>query len=478
MISDTMQTRSAKRDERRIVSFDAQEIAEWCDGAWDSHAPTGIAGVSNDTRTLHPGNLYFAIAGDRLDGHDYVDQAFEHGASAAVVRRDWSVREKGMCLLRVADTRRALGDVARGYRRKVNPDIVGVTGSAGKTSVKDMTAHILAAHTPTARSRGNWNNDIGLPLSLLAMDLNSRVGVFEVATNHPGEISALCGILEPVWGVVTNIGAAHIGYFGSIEHIAEEKASLLRNLPAEGIAFLDCDDAYYGLLRESAPSRVVTISARAPADYCISKTVDATGIQIEEQQSGTSQRFELEHASDFHAVNLAFAVATARSFGMPWDAIVDALGSFTPPVSRWQVEVRNGVRVVNDAYNANPLSMRAALCAYEQFVVPGRKWLVLGGMLELGAEEDREHATLGERVAQGNWTGLIVVGELGEKIARAAMRAGWAAAATHCFPNKTETAAALRDLVRAGDAVLLKASHVYQLDELVDAFVAEDGRSD
>ena len=143
-----------------MAEFDAQKVSEWCGGTWDPRAPARIAGVSNDTRTLRRDNLYVAITGDRFDGHDYVREAFARGAGAAVVRRDWQVPDAGMCLLRVADPRRALGDAARGYRRQVNPDIVGVTGSAGKTSVKEMTAHILSAHTPTARSPGNWNNDI------------------------------------------------------------------------------------------------------------------------------------------------------------------------------------------------------------------------------------------------------------------------------------------------------------------------------
>jgi UDP-N-acetylmuramoyl-tripeptide--D-alanyl-D-alanine ligase len=463
-----------RREQRRVLEFNAQKISEWCGGTWDPHPPTHIVGVSNDTRSLRSGNLYVAISGDRFDGHEYVNEAFAHGASASVVRSDWNVADKGMCLLRVSDPRRALGDIARGYRRQVNPDIVGITGSAGKTSVKELTAHILSAHVPTAKSRGNWNNDIGLPLSLLEMDSNTLAGVFEVATNHPGEIASLCSILEPDWGVVTNIGAAHIGYFGSIEAIAEEKSSMLRHLPTEGIAVLDCGDVYYARLRDVAPNRVVTVSTTGPADYQVRKTGSPAAVQIHERETDTSHCVALKQTGDFHAANLAFAVATARTYGMAWEEIRDAVKSYIPPGLRWQVELRNGVRIVNDAYNANPLSMQAALHAFAQMDAPGRKCLVLAGMMELGTAEDCEHAALGEIVARGDWAHLIVVGKLGEKIARAALRAGWSPDATLCCLNNTEAAKALRDLVREGDAVLLKGSRVFRLEEIVDAFVNEE----
>ena len=228
-----------------------------------------------------------------------------------------------------------------------------------------------------------------------------------------------------------------------------------------------------------APSiRVVTIGAREPADYRVRRTGEASGVVIDEKASGERCRFELPHPGDFHAFNLAFAVAAARTYGMAWDTIRDAVASYTPPGLRWQVEERNGVRVVNDAYNANPLSMRAALHAFAQAAVPGRKWLVLGGMMELGDAEEREHAALGECVAGGDWGGLIAVGELGGKIAQGALRAGWPSTATHCCATNSEASAALRDLVRAGDAVLLKASRAFRFEALADACVADDTEAD
>jgi len=456
-----------------VPEFNAQKLSEWCGGSWDPHPPMHISGVSNDTRSLRSGNIYVAVSGDRFDGHDYVNEAFVRGASASIVRSDWRAADGGKCLLRVSDPRKALGDIARGYRRQLNPHIIGITGSAGKTSVKELTAHLLSAHIPTAKSRGNWNNDIGLPLSLLEMDASTSAGVFEVATNHPGEIASLCCILEPGWGVVTNIGAAHLGYFGSIDAIADEKASLLRHLPAEGIAVLDCSDVYFTSLRDAAPDRIVSVSASGPADYEVRKTSAQGAVQIYERETETSQCIALTQVGDFHASNLAFAVAIARTFGMPWMDICDAVNSYVPLELRWQVEFRNGVRIVNDAYNANPLSMRAALHAFAQMEVPGRKWLVLGGMMELGTAEDHEHVSLGEDVACGDWTQLITVGKLGERIAHGAMRAGWSADATLCCSNNVEAAQALRDLIEEGDAVLLKGSRAFRLEELVDAIVNE-----
>ncbi|MDP6847433.1 MAG: Mur ligase family protein, partial [Kiritimatiellia bacterium] len=208
--------------------YTGEELAVWTGGEWSPSVPNQVRGISHDTRTLQAGDVYLAVKGETHDGHDFLAEAFKQGAVGAVVASQSGLEGcEESPLLVVEDTSAALQDMASAYRLKVNPHIVAVTGSAGKSTVKEMTASMLSTAGPTARTRGNWNNDIGLPLSLLAMEADTRYGVFEVGMNHEGEIAQLCRILKPSWGIVTNIGPVHMEFFKSIEGIAEEKSSLL-----------------------------------------------------------------------------------------------------------------------------------------------------------------------------------------------------------------------------------------------------------
>jgi UDP-N-acetylmuramoyl-tripeptide--D-alanyl-D-alanine ligase len=243
-----MQTTQNSRNSQ--PDYTATELAAWCTGQWSPAPPPEIAGVTQDTRTIQSGHLYVALKGKNHDGHDFLDQAFIKGAAGAVVSEEHS--DAGTAehpVLCVEDTARALREMAAAYRDKVNPHIIAVTGSAGKSTVKEMTAAMTERKGPTARTRGNWNNDIGLPLSLLAMPAGTQFGVFEIGMNHPGEIENLCRILKPSWGIVTNIGPVHMEFFKSIDDIAREKASLLRSLPADGTAFINRDGGIVGSYR-------------------------------------------------------------------------------------------------------------------------------------------------------------------------------------------------------------------------------------
>ena len=241
--------------------FQPDRLAEWAAGEWVPSPPAAINGFSHNSDTAREGDLFVAIRGTRVDGHAYVAEARRRGACGAIVRRE---RVMGLAatgpLLAVADPVAALQAIAAGYRRQAAARVIGVTGSTGKTTVKELIAGMLATTWSTARTLGNWNNEIGLPLSLLAMESDTQVGVFELGISHPGEMAPLCQISRPDWGVVTTVGPVHLEFFPSVEAIANEKGELLRRLPAEGVAVLSVDDPYFSILRNCVPGRLITVS--------------------------------------------------------------------------------------------------------------------------------------------------------------------------------------------------------------------------
>lgn len=453
------------------------EVARWTSGRWEGNPAGPLRGVSTDTRSLVPGCLFVALKGERFDGHDYVTHAVKGGAGAVVVSAKWERAGVSIPLLRVADTTDALAAMAAGHRRKVGISIVGVTGSAGKSTVKEMTGQILAGALPTAMTRGNWNNRIGLSLSLLSIDSSARVGVFEVGTNHPGEIADLCGILSPDWGVVTNVGPAHMEHFGSIEAIANEKAELLRRLPADGVAVLNADDARFEMMKDACRCRVVTVSFAGEADYRGESEPGSSRTAVLREAAG-GETFLLNNAvpGRHNLMNAALAVAVARLKGLDWAVIANGLASYRPLHMRWEERMIRGIRVVNDAYNANPASMRAALETFASEPAPGERWLALGGMLELGRMESPAHESLGVEVARAGWAGVLAVGELGRLILRGAEKGGlprhrlvW------CCDNR-EAAAFLKQRLQPGDSVLLKASRGMKFEEIAEYMEKNGGR--
>ncbi len=451
-----------------MATFAANLIAQWTGGRWLSPAPASIRGVSIDSRSLNVGNLFIAIRGVRYDGHCFVRQAFEKGAVAAVVCNDAIPRDATGALLCVQDTAQALRDMATAYRRRIGPVMIAVTGSVGKTTVKEMVADVLATSLSTARTCGNWNNDIGLPLSLLNMDASAQAGVFEVGTNHPGELQSLCDILLPDWGLVTAIAPIHMKFFKSMEGIVEEKSSLLKSLPPGGTAILRSDDEWYDRLRAVTPCRVLTVALGGDADYQgIPPGAWCGAAQVIEQASGERFSFKMPLPGRHQLVNALYAVAVGRAYGLAWDKIKGALEGYQSQPMRWECQSLNGITVVNDAYNANPVSMVTALRTFTEMPVCGRKWLVLAGMLELGSVETAAHENLGRIVAQGAWNGLIVVGMLGDVIASAAEKAGMDAARVFRCQNHSEAAWRLNREVHVGDAVLLKASRGQCLEKVL-----------
>ncbi|MDD4873286.1 MAG: UDP-N-acetylmuramoyl-tripeptide--D-alanyl-D-alanine ligase, partial [Kiritimatiellae bacterium] len=435
-----------------MPTFSPVQLAEWSGGIWNPVNPEHIEGISHDTRTIARGNLYFALKGKNFDGHDFIKTAFDKGACGAVVKKTKKINSKNQWpLLQVDDPEKALRDIASAYRREVGAEIIAVTGSAGKSTVKEMTAHILSASTPSASTRGNWNNAIGLPLSLLSMERSSKVGVFELGMNHPGEVSNLCDILQPDWGIITNVGPVHIEFFDSIEAIANEKASLLKSLPKDGVAILCADGGFFEFFKSLSPSSVITVSAGRNADYtCIQRDQLKKEVVVNEKHTGDNFIFRTVLPGAHNVMNAMFAIAAARTYGMNWNQIKTGLETYTPLPMRWEEKDIRGIKVINDAYNANPLSMRVAIQTFGEEKVKGNKWLVLSAMLELGDQEMAEHISLGEFIGGKNWTGLIVVGKIAEHIANGAEDGGFEKKRVFRCKNNTEAASLLADKIKAG----------------------------
>lgn len=414
-----------------------------------------ITGVSHDTRTLKPGNLYVAIRGGQFDGHVFVRAALEQGAAGLLVDEQFEWSETPM--LQVHDTVRGLQDLAGGYRKKWIGSAIGITGSVGKTTVKEMCADVLSVNGETHRTAGNYNNHIGLPLTMLSMPPSARYGVFEIGMNHPGEIGPLSDILQPNIGIITDICNAHREAFQSLEEIAREKMKLAEHVSPAGLVILDRDAEWYAMMRQHCRATVVTVSFGGEADYAGrpvgERVLQVNGVDYEMPQPG-------EHIMR----NALRAIALGRELGMEPEAIRTGLGRFAPPPMRWQPVELKGIAFINDAYNANPLSMRAGLRTFAQLPGGGKKWAVVGGMRELGEVADEEHRTLGEFIDGLGLDGVITVGELGRRIICRGPQ--------ECLPcdDTAAAAATLNERLQAGDQVLLKASRGERLEDVIKLF--------
>ncbi len=452
--------------------FDPLELAHWCNGRWRPSPPPALRGVAHDTRALPAGALYVALRGERVDGHTFYGAARAAGAAAMLAACGSGLTAELDCpLLEVDDTRRALLGVAAGYRRTLTRPVIGITGSVGKSTVKEMTAAVLGGDGCVARTRGNWNNEIGLPLSLLAMERESTAGVFEVGMNRPGEIARLAAILKPDCGIVTTIGPVHAENFSDVAAIAHEKAALLTALPPDGLAVIPADSPYAPILRAASLAPVVTVAAHdsgVDADLYWSLSGPATA---QFDAPGVAGRFtvELPVPGRHNAANAALAVALGLiRFGLDPAVVASRLAAFQPLPMRWERCRAGGIAVINDAYNANPLSMRAALEVFGDEPAPGGKWLVLGDMLELGADAGRYHAEVGAAIAAGAWNGLVGVGPLARGLVDAARKTGFPMADSAACPDAPAAADWLIPRLQRGDAVLLKASRGMALEQVFD----------
>jgi UDP-N-acetylmuramoyl-tripeptide--D-alanyl-D-alanine ligase len=464
-----------------VISLSVAQVAEITGAALDQvpHAGLQVPGpVVIDSREARPGSLFVALPGTRTDGHEFAGAAIAAGAVAVL-----AARPAGVPALIVPDVLGALGLLARGVIDRAPELIVlGITGSVGKTTAKDLTAQLVEQLGPTVAPRNSFNNEIGHPLTVLSIDEHTRFLISELSARGPGHIAALCKIAPPRLGAVLCVGHAHVGEFGSLEQIASAKAELPAALPPDGVAVLNADDPLVLGMAAMTPARVVTFGRSADADVrAADVSVDGLGRAAFSLRMGTSSfPVSLRLHGEHHVQNALAAAALAAQLGMPPGQIAAGLSAATAR-SKWRMEVTerpDGVTVVNDAYNANPESMRAALSAVAVMTGSGRRgFAVLGEMTELGEMAGQAHESIGAAAARAGVAGLIVVGDGAALMLDGAKSVPAWHGELLFVPDQQAALDALADRLRPGDVVLVKASHSIGFERLALALAAQQGES-
>lgn len=429
-----------------------------------------ISGVSTDTRTLRPGDLFVPLRGPRADGHDFIPEAFHRGAAAVLSSRP-PTGVPGGPVIQVADGLRALADLARSYRATLPVTVVGVTGSVGKTTTAAMCATVLATRLRVERTHDDWNAEIGVPLTLLGLEPDHQVAVIEMAMRGLGQIADLVALARPQLGVVTTIGESHLERLGTIDRVARAKGELVEGLPADGTAVLNADDARVRALAARTRARVITYGLDSGAQVRAEAIVYTTrGMRF---RIAAQDRLTVDlPAWGFHNVrNALAAAAVGLTLGVDGDAVREGLAAYRPPKMRLQPVAVGGVLIINDAYNASPASMDAAVEVLAEVGRGRRLVAALGEMKELGPAAMRLHVEVGRRLARRSVALLVTVARGGEAIAEGAESAGMPRERVVRTGSVEEAADRLVALVRPGDVVLVKGSRALAMERLVDRLV-------
>ncbi len=453
------------------MKLSLSKIAEFISATGDFPREEVAQAYSIDSRTIGTGELFFAVKGERLDGHDYVGAALEKGATAAVVQKDELHRYPDETrLLAVDDTLVALQTLATAVRKVWGKPLVGVTGSAGKTTTKEAIAHVLGAHFRVLKSVGNFNNHFGLPLTLLKLEPEHDVAVIEMGMSHAGEIRALAKIAQPEIGVVTNVAPVHLEFFDSLAGIARAKYELIESLPASGTAVLNADDEYVSQFGRDFRGKVVTYGTRATADVRAEnvQTRGAEGSEFDVVIAGARQHAHLPLVGEHNILNALAAVAVGLARGLQPSEAVGALATLVPPDQRGQVLQLGNITVINDCYNSNPKALHAMVDALAAMKA-GRRIVVAGEMLELGPAGEEMHRAAGQHIAGKKIDVLVGVRGLAQAMVEGARHAGTEA---DFVATPEEAGEWLSREARDGDVVLLKASRGVKLEKALETWKA------
>jgi len=436
-----------------------------------------LTGIAMDTRTIRVGGVFFALIGESRDGHSFLTDAVGRGAAALVVSKIPKAATGDAAVVLVGDTLRALGDLAAAHRRKFNISVAAITGSVGKTTTKEMTAAVLGTRGITIKNLGNFNNEIGLPLTIFEITPEHKYAVLEMAMRGPGEIDRLAEIAQPEVGVITNIGISHMERLGSIEAIARAKGELLGRLPRSGAAALDADSEWWDFLSRLAPCPIIGFGFSGRADVrggdliLDEKGCPTFNVMIEGRLKPVPAR--LAAPGEHNAKNALAAIAAGLHFGVSPDEAAEALRYCSLPEMRMNVTTTSGgITVIDDTYNASPASMTAALRLMNS-LRGRRKIAVLGDMLELGEQSAAAHKEVGELAVQLGAKILIAVGERAVGITEGAKSAGMAADAIISLGTSEDVAEALRPRLESGDVVLVKGSRAIKMELAVEGLLAE-----
>lgn len=446
------------------------EIIKACKGRLLSgNASRQIRDFSIDTRTIKKGSAFIAIKGDNFNGHDFIAEALKKGAACIIVSEKPQQLKAKAAFIKVKNTKDALANIARALRVKYNPPVIAITGSAGKTTTKDMLAWILSGKFNVLRNEGTKNNHIGVPLTLCGLNKTHDIAVLELGTNHFGEIKALVDICRPNVGIITNIAAAHLEHFNDLDGVLKEKYTLIDNLTGVCVGVLNADDVKLRSKLSSYQGKrfILSFAANQPADFFIS--------DIQRDNRGVSFLINGKHKICLNTLgrsnvyNAAAAVAVARVFGMDYKTIIRRLAKFSFPKGRLNLKLHNGVSLIDDTYNSNPLSLKQALEALENFETSGRRIFVMADMLELGAAKETLHAQAGFNAGR-ICDILITVGRLSLLAAKQALERGLSRKNIFTCPDTLTAAGVLNKIsLRKGDVVLVKGSRGMKMEEVINA---------
>jgi UDP-N-acetylmuramoyl-tripeptide--D-alanyl-D-alanine ligase len=437
-----------------------------------------IRQISTDSRSIKRGDLFVALVGDRFDGHQFVPAVLKKGAVGAIVHDQYQIPSGAIpagrsvpFLLGVRDPLFAYQQLATHHRSRFRIPVVAVTGSNGKTTTKEMTAAVLSQRWRILKTEGNFNNKIGVPHTLFRLSGRHQAAVIELGVDAQGQTTRLCEIVKPTIGIITNIGPDHLEFFGSMEGSAQAKAEMLDLLPSDGTAILNADDPYFDYLASRARCRVLSFGLSEKAD------VRATQVQSDVRKGasfqlllpgkGCSTAVTMKVLGAHNVTNALAAAAAATALNVPGAAIAQGLAKFRPAAMRSQVVTHHGVQIINDCYNANPASMKAALQLLAQWTPARDRIAVLGDMLELGAEQRQLHREVGQFLAGKGLSRLIACGPLGQDIAEGARKAGMAESSIAVVPDATAATELLKKHVRQGDVLLVKASRGMKMEQVV-----------
>lgn len=459
-----------------ISSWTVADVLRHTGGALlQGNAQQGFSGVSTDSRQIEPGEMFVALRGDQFDGHAFVAAAAQRGAAVALVSESGAQVGAELAVVAVPDTLAALQALASVQRQRFAGTVVGITGSNGKTTVKELTAAVLQQRYTTFRSPGNLNNHIGLPLSLLRLPPTAEVCVCEMGMNHLGEIRDLCAIARPHIGVVTNVALAHVGYLGSLDEVQQAKGEMIEALDADGIAVVNADDSRTRALGERAPGRVISFGrcreARVQGRVCEDLGLD--GLQCELEIDGDTWPFQLALPGQHNLSNALAAAAVGVALQVPAAQIVAGLQTYRGMYGRMAIRhLRDDIVMIDDSYNANPDSMRAALEFLQHVPNRARRLVVMGDMRELGEAAPSLHREMGELAQQCGADELLVLGEFADMVAEGAREAGLPPSQIHCVASHEDAVKALERLLGPRDIVLVKGSRGMTMERVVKAMLA------
>jgi len=450
----------------------------------------GVRGLSVDSRTVQPGELFIALRGKRLDGHNFLEKARQNGATGALVER-WPLKKvlstdspslvpgTGLMIWKVPDTLKALGDLAQYHRDRFQLPTVAITGSSGKTTTKEMVTHLLAERFNTLANPGTQNNRIGIPLTLLRLQPEHQALVVELGTNQWGEIRRLTKMAQPEVGVVTNIGPAHLEAFGGLRGVLRAKGELWEAMDSQGIFILNADDPLLRLAGRRLRRKILWFSAGGysgslPGEEALPIALRATDIHLgaTNLRCRINQRFHLELPlpGRHNLMNALAALTCAMVFGEDLSVAVERLREMPPLAGRLRFHEREGVLILDDSYNANPDSLKASLEVFSRIKRPGRKAVLLGDMLELGTQAESFHVEAGRRVVSTQPQLLVAVGPLARWTLAGAWERDLGYLAGRSFNTSQDAGRFLRQWLKPGDALFVKGSRGMQMERAVECF--------